>query len=336
MNWAKGNVVKEERVIVCEGYTDVIGFHASGLATAVATCGTALTEEHVKLMKRYARNVVLAFDADSAGQGAAEKFYAWEKKYDISVSVAQFPQGKDPGELAQTNPEALSKAIAGAMPFLGFRLKRMFDANPLRSPESRSRLASKAMELINEHPDTNVRRLYAGEVASHTGLSAADLVKAAERGGKVVTEFSAPVQQSLEGAGFIAISLLIHEWDAIAPWLIQELFADVASQEAFRALADTDGDVHAALQIASPEAADIIERAAVYDADADPMVEARSLIAAAVRRELSRRGQIADVESIQQQRQVRIALEELAKPDKSTAAAIHLLQWLASVAGVVQ
>ena len=151
-----------------------------------------------------------------------------------------------------------------------------------------------------------------------------------------MTEFSAPVQQSLEGAGFIAISLLIHEWDAIAPWLIQELFADVASQEAFRALADTDGDVHAALQIASPEAADIIERAAVYDADADPMVEARSLIAAAVRRELSRRGQIADVESIQQQRQVRIALEELAKPDKSTAAAIHLLQWLASVAGVVQ
>jgi DNA primase len=222
------------------------------------------------------------------------------------------------------------------MPFLGFRLKRLFDANPLRSPESRSRLASKAMELINEHPDTNVRRLYAGEVASHTGLSAADLVKAAERGGKVVTEFAAPVQQAPEGAGFIAISLLIHEWDAIAPWLIQELFVDVASQEAFRAFADTDGDVHAALQIASPEATEIIERAAVYDAEADPIVESRALIAAAVRRELSRRGQIADVESIQQQRQVRIALDELAKPDKSTAAAVHLLQWLASVAGVVQ
>ena len=145
MNWAKGNVVKEDRVIVCEGYTDVIGFHRSGLATAVATCGTALTEEHVKLMKRYARNIVLAFDADSAGQGAADKFYAWEKKYDISVSVAQFPPGQDPGELAQTNPEALSKAITEAMPFLGFRLKRLFDANPLRSPEVRARVAGKAM-----------------------------------------------------------------------------------------------------------------------------------------------------------------------------------------------
>lgn len=336
MNWAKGNVVKEDSVIVCEGYTDVIGFHISGLATAVATCGTALTEEHVKLMKRYARNVVLAFDADSAGQGAAEKFYAWEKKYDVAVSVAQFPQGKDPGELAQSDPEALAKAISGAMPFLGFRLKRLFDANPLRSPESRSRLAEKAMALINEHPDTNVRRLYAGEVASHTGLSASDLVKAAERGGKVVATFAAPVQQALEGAGFIAISLLIHEWDAIAPWLIEELFVDIASREAFRALAETDGDVHAALAIATPEASDIIERAAVYDADADPLVESRALIAAAVRRELQKRGQIADVESIQQQRQVRIALEDLAKPDKATAAAILLLQWLASVAGVVQ
>ena len=52
LNWAKGNVIKEDKVIVCEGYTDVIGFHRSGVATAVATCGTALTEEHVKLMKR--------------------------------------------------------------------------------------------------------------------------------------------------------------------------------------------------------------------------------------------------------------------------------------------
>jgi DNA primase len=144
------------------------------------------------------------------------------------------------------------------------------------------------------------------------------------------------VQQAPEGAGFIAISLLIHEWDAIAPWLIEELFVDSASQEAFRVLADTDGDVHAALQIASPEAAEIIERAAVYDAEADSIVESRALIAAAVRRELGRRGQIADVESIQQQRQVRIALDDLAKPDKSTAAAVQLLQWLASVAGVVQ
>ncbi len=332
LNWAKGNVVKEDRVIVCEGYTDVIGFHRSGLATAVATCGTALTEDHVKLMKRYARNVVLAFDADAAGQGATDKFYAWEKKYDISVSVAQFPAGKDPGELASSDPEALTRAINDAMPFLGFRLKRLFDANPLRSPESRARLAGKAMELVNEHPDSNVRRLYAGQVASHTGVSAADLVKVADRGGSAPVVIAAPVQQATEGAGFVALSLLIHEWDTIAPWLIEELFPDDASREAFRAIAASDGDVHVALQSVQPDAADIIERAAVYDIDADPLVESRALISAAVRRELSRRRLGSDIEQIQNDRMVRNALEDLNKHDKAPNAAVILLQWLAQVA----
>ena len=332
LNWAKGNIVKQDRVIVCEGYTDVIGFHKSGEATAVATCGTALTEEHVKLMKRYARQVVLAFDADSAGQGAAEKFYAWEKKYDISVSVARFPEGQDPGELAQNNPAALTEAIANAIPFLGFRLQRLFDANPLRSPEARSRVAAKAMELVNEHPDANVRRLYAGEVASHTGVSANELVKIAERGGAAPVVIAAPVQHAPEGAGFVALSLLIHEWDAIAPWLIEELFADDASQEAFRVLAQTDGNVHEALALAGPLAADIIERASVYDVDADPVVEARALIAAAVRRELSQRRAVTTVEQVQQDRMVRIALEDLGKPDKASTAALQLLQWLSQVA----
>jgi DNA primase len=332
LNWAKGNVVKEDRVIVCEGYTDVIGFHRSGLATAVATCGTALTEDHVKLMKRYARNVVLAFDADAAGQGATDKFYAWEKKYDISVSVAQFPAGKDPGELASSDPEALTRAINDAMPFLGFRLKRLFDANPLRSPESRARLAGKAMELVNEHPDANVRRLYAGQVASHTGVSAADLVKIADRGGSSPVVIAAPVQQATEGAGFVALSLLIHEWDTIAPWLIEELFPDDPSREAFRAIASADGDVHVALQSVQPDAADIIERAAVYDIDADPLVESRALISAAVRRELSRRRLGSDIEQIQNDRMVRNALEDLNKHDKAQTAAVILLQWLAQVA----
>jgi len=332
LNWAKGNVVKEDRVIVCEGYTDVIGFHRSGLATAVATCGTALTEDHVKLMKRYARNVVLAFDADAAGQGATDKFYAWEKKYDISVSVAQFPAGKDPGELANSDPDALTSAINDAMPFLGFRLKRLFDANPLRSPESRARLAGKAMELVNEHPDSNVRRLYAGQVASHTGVSAADLVKVADRGGSAPVVIAAPVQQATEGAGFVALSLLIHEWDTIAPWLIEELFPDDASREAFCAIAAADGDVHVALQSVQPDAADIIERAAVYDIEADPLVESRALISAAVRRELSRRRLGSDIEQIQNDRMVRNALEDLNKHDKAQTAAVVLLQWLAQVA----
>lgn len=329
LNWAKGDIVKQDRVIVCEGYTDVIGFHRSGLGVAVATCGTALTEDHVRLMKRFAKNVVLAFDADSAGQGAAERFYEWERKHDVSVSVAQFPEGRDPGDLANTDPGALAAAVSDAMPFLGFRLKRVFAANPLRSPEARARTAQKAMELVNEHPDPNVRLLYAGEVATHTGVSAAELARVAERGGRAPVTVAAPVQQAPEGAGFMAIALLVQRWDEMAPWLIEELFADDAARAAFRALAETDGDVHAALAMVDGPAAEIIERASVYDGDADPMVEARTLIAAAVRRELSVRRGGADVERVQEERRVRIALEDLGKPDRAAAASVQLLQWLA-------
>ena len=71
LNWAKRDVVRAGEIIVCEGYTDVIGFFRAGIPRAVATCGTALTENHVKLMKKFAGRVILAFDADKAGRAAA-------------------------------------------------------------------------------------------------------------------------------------------------------------------------------------------------------------------------------------------------------------------------
>jgi len=278
---------------------------------------------------------VLAFDADAAGQGAAERFYAWEKKHDVSVSVAQFPDGRDPGDLAVSDPSALGVAVDEAMPFLGFRLKRLFAANPQRTPEARARVAQKAMELVNEHPDVNVRLLYAGEVATTTGVSAAELSRVAERGGSGPVVVAAPVPQAPEGAGFVAISLLIHRWDEMAPWLIEELFVDEPARAAFRALAACEGDVHAALAHVDGVAADIVERAAVHDADADPQVEARVLIGAAVRRELARSRPGADVERIQEDRRVRIALEDLGKPERAANAAVELLQWLAARAAEV-
>lgn len=333
LNWAKGDAIKADRLVVCEGYTDVIGFHRSGVTTAVATCGTALTEEHVKLMKRYARNVVLAFDADNAGQGAAEKFYEWEKKYDVTVFVAQFPEGKDPGDLANSDPASLQLAVDQAMPFLGFRLKRLYASNPSRTPEARARVAETAMSMVNEHPDVNVRRLYAGEVAVATGIPSGELMRIAEQGGRRSVAVARPTPQAAEGAGFMALALLIHDWDSIAPWLIEELFVDEPHREAFRALAGAEGDVHAALSMVEGDAADIIERAAVHDAPADAAVESRTLIAAAVRRVLSTRVGITDVDELREDQAARVALADLPKPDRSAAAAVLLLQWLAERTG---
>jgi len=100
-------------VIVCEGYTDVIGCFQAGLGRAVATCGTALAEEHFTLLRNFAKRIVLAYDADNAGQSATSRVYEWERRHEVDVAVADLPAGSDPGELARTDPEALRVAIAG-------------------------------------------------------------------------------------------------------------------------------------------------------------------------------------------------------------------------------
>ena len=328
VNWAKNDIVKADTVVVCEGYTDVIGFHRSGVGIAVATCGTALTEDHVRLLKRFATKVVLAFDADAAGQGAAARFYEWEKRYDVQVSVARFAQGKDPGDLASSNPESLREAVTAATPFLGFRVKRALDAGTITTPEGRARTAESAITIINEHPDINVRRLYASEVAVFTNLSAQDLVRMVERGGNARVVVATPVRQQAEGAGFVALTMLIHRWNDIAPWLIEALFAQDTYRAAFRAIVETDGNVEAAILLVEGEARDIIERAAVSDFETDPILESRALLAAAVRRELAQRVHITDSDEIRQDRQARITLADFNDPRKANDAAMQLLQWL--------
>jgi DNA primase len=327
---AKGDIVAADQVIVCEGYTDVIGFHRAGVKRAVATCGTALTEEHVRMLKRFASRVVLAFDADAAGQGAAAKFYEWEEKHQVRVSVATFPKGQDPGELSLSNPEALATAVDGALPFLGFRLQRVMTGRPLSSPEDRARLAEQAMAVVNEHPDPNVRTLYAGQVASHTGLPIKDLVAiAARRSARPIVRVANTRRVgSSENAEFVAIALLLQRWHDMAGWLDEVLFVDDVARRAFLAVAEGDGSVGRSLELADPEARELIERAAVADIDADPAIEGRNLIAAAVRRELGRRVNETDPVEILANRDARLDLERFDGTIAGNDAAELLLGWL--------
>ena len=110
---------------MCEGYTDVIGFFQAGVPRAVATCGTALAEEHFTLLRNFGRRIVLAYDADGAGQSATSRVYEWERKHEVDVVVADLPSGSDPGDLARSDPAALARAVAEARPFLQFRVDRI-------------------------------------------------------------------------------------------------------------------------------------------------------------------------------------------------------------------
>src|SRR6202022_259819 len=112
LNWAKAEVVARGDVIICEGYTDVMGFALAGAPNAVATCGTALADEHFQVLKNLARRVTLAYDADAAGQGAAERWYHWERDYEIEVRVADLARARATAAVWRDDPAALLDALA--------------------------------------------------------------------------------------------------------------------------------------------------------------------------------------------------------------------------------
>ena len=330
LSLAKADIVASNQVIVCEGYTDVIGFHRAGVPRAVATCGTALTEDHVRLLKRFASRVVLAFDADAAGQGAAERFYEWERKYDIAVSVVQMPNGMDPGEMAQKDPAGLKAAVGQADTFLGFRLQRVLNGTRLTTPEVRAKVAQQAMGVLNEHPDVNVRTIYAGQVAAHTGLPVNQLVDlAARKGGAPRVQPVARQEANRETAEVVALALLVQQWDATAPWLIEELFADDVCLAAFRTLAAVDGDVTLAIEMADADARELIGHIAVLNVEAAPELEARNLIAAASRRKLDRLVRSGNIQTALEVIEAKHLMERLEDPLLGPAAADDLLSWLA-------
>jgi len=173
LNWAKAEAVETGELVVAEGYMDVIGLSMAGVGRAVAPCGTALGEEHLALARRFARRVVLAFDADRAGLAAAERLYDFERRHDLELAVVTLPEGSDPAEAALRSPDALRQAVAAAEPYLAFRLGRLIAGVATESAERRARAATEAAEAIAAHPDPLVRDAYEREVALRCRLSEA-------------------------------------------------------------------------------------------------------------------------------------------------------------------
>ncbi len=175
LNLAKKEMSHQSTAIVCEGYTDVIAFHKIGENTAVATCGTALTEHHIKTLSNFSKKIILSFDADLAGQEAMAKLYDWEEKHDISLMVAKLPEGSDPAELALADPDSLKHAVNNAQPYLGFLVERYTDKVSGLHPEERAKAAQKSLLAISSHPNSLVREEYLAKTADMTRLPVGEL-----------------------------------------------------------------------------------------------------------------------------------------------------------------
>ena len=137
---ARPHAARAGQVILCEGYTDTIALHQAGMPTAVGLMGTALTSEQVGELARMAQTVLLALDADTAGQEAMLRASALAAKRKLELRVVPLPQGTDPAELIQRDgPEAIRAAVDASVPFVRFRVERVLAAGDDSSPEGRDR-----------------------------------------------------------------------------------------------------------------------------------------------------------------------------------------------------
>jgi DNA primase len=298
LNWAKKGIVAQGEVVVCEGYTDVIGCFQAGAPWAVATCGTALAEEHFTLLRNFAKRIVLAYDADAAGQSATSRVYEWERKHEVDVVVADLPGGSDPGDLARTDPDALARAIKEARPFLQFRVDRMLGGGDLTTAEGRARAAEAALTAVAEHPDDLVRDQYVMQLADRCRVDATRLrdrldhlrahppaESAPGRRQRSRAEEPPPLEYPTDdgdgylpddgkgaglgtalrpGPGLEALKLSVHRPEDVGDRVHAALFADPLQRLAFVALLEHDS-VHEAVESASPEVASLLRRVIVEE-----------------------------------------------------------------------
>jgi DNA primase len=278
LNWAKGEIVGRGEVVICEGYTDVMAFALAGAPNAVATCGTALADDHFQILKNLARKVVLAYDSDAAGQGAAEKWYGWEQRYEIQLQVADLPAGRDPADVWHDDPQLLLRALERATPFLQFRLDRVLAAADLATLEGRARAAEAGAAIVAQHPSDLVRDQYVMKLAGELDIDADRLRETVARLRREPGVVSAPGAASrpaperrrdvastrVDRRELDVLLYAVHEPELVVDWLDARLFADPVARGAFEAIAATD-DFHLALAESEGAVHDLLERVAVEE-----------------------------------------------------------------------
>ncbi|HPD33561.1 MAG TPA: DNA primase [Candidatus Kapabacteria bacterium] len=154
LSQAKSQIINKKEAILVEGYMDVITMHQWGYKNAVASSGTSLTAEQLKLLSRYTKNLNILYDADEAGQNAAERAIEIALQQEFDISIITLPEGEDPDSiLREQGPNAFRKYLDGKLNFIEFLFNKYKSEEKLNSPKTRIELARKILEYINLIPD---------------------------------------------------------------------------------------------------------------------------------------------------------------------------------------
>ena len=172
MNFAKNSA--NGQLILAEGYMDVIALHQAGFTNAIATLGTALTAEQARLMARYAKEVVICYDADGAGQKATARAIPILREAGLEVRVLTVTGGKDPDEFLRSHgeqgPARFKQLLEGSRDDVEYRLQKIRDSCDMRSAEGRVSYLTQAADLLATLDSKIEQEVYASKIAAEQGV----------------------------------------------------------------------------------------------------------------------------------------------------------------------
>lgn len=172
LHQAKEAIRKQDKAVIVEGNLDVVSSHQANVYNVVAAAGTALTEQHLKIIKRFTGNISLAFDNDRAGLAATERAIEMSQQLGIELTIISLPEdAKDPDELIQHNPELWKKAIEGAKPVVDWVLAEYEKRHDVASAEGKRKYSTAGLGIIEKLQDPIEQEHYLKIVAAKTGVS---------------------------------------------------------------------------------------------------------------------------------------------------------------------
>lgn len=201
LNFAKNS--KSDTLLLCEGYMDAIALHQAGFSYAVATLGTALTPEQARLMARYAKQVVISYDADKAGQNASQRAIGLLTEAGLAVRVLRIAGGKDPDEFLRTyGADRFKRMLAHSGNHIEYRLASALEKYDVNITEQKAAYLKEAAAILATVESEVERDVYAGKLAETLGVSKESLLTDAKKqhDGRRKHEQSAQVREQIAAA----------------------------------------------------------------------------------------------------------------------------------------
>ncbi|MFD6424359.1 DNA primase [Streptomyces sp. NPDC060198] len=173
---AKKDIAKASRAVVVEGYTDVMACHLAGVTTAIATCGTAFGNDHIKILRRLlmdngSARVIFTFDGDSAGQKAALRAFEDDQKFAAETYIAIAPDNMDPCDLRLVKgDDAVRDLVEPRTPLFEFALRQIVARYDLETPAGRAAALDEAAPVVAKIKTSSVQREVAVQLAGLVGI----------------------------------------------------------------------------------------------------------------------------------------------------------------------